>query len=145
KERITWWITAAQYVGILSLWLLLRLDWVWYASGLFFLNITYVIWDLLHRKTIWKETKGRFIIFFDAAGMLLSVVLLIVTFSLPPVNIKEVGDLHHALAVTAISVLIIVQSIAGIITAAVLFKYNPIQYLRNDGTPILSDKAKKQI
>lgn len=143
KERITWWITALQYIGFLLLWHLLRENWRWYAIALLFLNLSYLLWDGLHFHLVRNDPKGV-ICWWDVAGAVLSVLLVIATYTLPPKYIADRDSAHHGMTIAIVGALLIVQALSGLIAAIVIFRYNPFQPLAMDGNPIRSKPIQLQ-
>lgn len=140
RKIASWWITALQYVGFLSLWTLLRYDLLWYAGGLLFLNTSYLIWDALHYSTVKKDKEGKVLFGLDIAGTICSALLVFSTPSLPPESITNNDSAHGAIVITSVCCLLSFQAIAGLVTTIFIFQYNPFRLLAMDGKPLREEK-----
>lgn len=148
QQIISWWITAVQYIGFLSMWFLLRKGWSWYAGGILFLNITYVVWDVFHWAFVWgkKSTReGRMMFYWDIGGTVCTIILLVCTFTLPDKDINNSVDAHHAMLIFGSGAFVVFQALSGLGMAILLFKYNPLRYLSMDGRPIQRATNEKQL
>lgn len=147
QQILSWWITAAQYIGFLSTWFLLRLGWGWYIGGLLFLNITYLVWDYFHHEFVWGEKStpaGRRMFGWDIAGTVFTCLLLAFTVTLPNKEMNNKVSAHHAIAITICGLFVVIQALSGLFMAYRSFGYKPFRFLSMDGSPIKKAPNEKQ-
>lgn len=124
-KSINSWICFSQYLLIAFFWYLLRIHLSYWAWSLFVLNCSYLVWDtckysIYSIKGFWNEKlsdKNRIMIIFDLFGFLFTLILAI-----------AITYFENKVKLSCLSCgFVCAQSLIGLFTSIVYFKYNPFR------------------
>ena len=119
-------LALIQYTTVYTMWYWLRVSWHHFGGALLFIYFTYLLWDSLHWRDIYEDKRKWVMLGFDALGLVLASLVIVATWTLPAFGDEiSIAEVHHSYAIIGAAGLVILQSLAGIVTNAILWRYFP--------------------
>lgn len=140
QKKVDWFIQTGQIVIIYFLWDLatypsLFLYGFWYCI----LTLSYLAWDFIHLKKVWATQKAIF--WIDVIGFVLSVVFVLLINNVPAPQVVHEG---WTLALGAIGISIMVQSLVGVIIAGTMI-YDKIEKEKKDTATVTENEEEGEV
>jgi len=130
-NRFDWSLTAVQQSIFYSLWFWMPMSWRLFGFVLSFLYCTYLLWDKRHWEQLRLDWKKKGLFWFDLVGLLLVLVMLFLTWSLPPFGQQvSQAEMHLAAWVTVFAAMSGVVCLGGIVYCWFVFQYKFRQLFR---------------
>lgn len=120
-------LKIVQHLCLYCIWFSLRFGLMYFTYLTTVIFITFLIYNISHYKTVFKDIQGISIFIFDTMGLIIAIFLIISVGKVPKegdVCIDRIPDIANAVGVSSA---LIITSILGLIFAVIVFEHNPFK------------------